>query len=228
MPVMLLFVLGLEIGGIKLVEPVFAPETLYYTIQVGGKTKGTYTCVLSKEKYKEKEALKFNLITVTGEDTSAFYDTVILYVDPVTLAPLYSQRKMAGKIKAKITAQYEKNKAKVHLETSMGSKEIDINIPQGSVDNEEITYIFRWIDLKGPKSGTLTDVTPSGGTTLKIKWEFKGDTLITIGEKNFKVYQVELNFLGRKVDMFYEKELPRRMIKYMDLSSGTEMVLRMD
>jgi hypothetical protein len=223
---LILILLGINIGDVKLVEPVFKPETLYYTIKMGDKGEGLYTNFIGKEKYEDRDALKLTFITFAGEGEEVFHDTVILYLNPETLNPLYSHRKMAGKINAEIRASYSEGKAKVQLKTQMGSKEVEIDVPEGGVDNEEITYLFRWIDFDGPKKGKLIDVVPSGGTTVDIKWELVGDTLITIGEREFKTYRVELNFLGRKVHIYYERELPRRMVKYIDFSTGTEMTIR--
>lgn len=223
---LIIVILGLQIGGMKLVEPETSPETLTYTLRAQGEKKGISTYTRAREEYKGVDAIKLTMITVTEGDTIPFHDTVTVFIDAKSLSPMYSHRSMAGKIKAEITARYEKEKAKVNLKTEMGSKDIDIKIPEESVDNEEITFLFRWLDEKGPKKGTLVDVAPGAGTTVEIKWEVKGDTTITLQKKKLETSIVELNFLGRKVRIFYEKEKPRRMVRYMDASTGTELILK--
>ena len=225
---LLVSLLGLEIGGMKMIKPAIAPETLCYTMSIASGEEGSSIYMVSEEKFKERNAVKLTTITTLGHDTSAFYDTITLFIDLNTFEPLMLKRAMRGKFSATITGDYQKDKVKVHLETKQGEKKFNIKREKGAVDNDEIVYILRWLDLKGPKKGTLTDITPAGGTTIKVNWEYAGDTTITISGKGFKAYNVKLNFLGRTVSVYYEKELPRRMLKYIDVSSGTKMTLRLD
>lgn len=224
---LLLAILGLEIGGMKMVKPTVAPETLHYSVNIASGEKGFSDYIVSPESFNKKKAIKLLNISTFGKDTSMIYDTVILFIDAKTLSPLFLKRTIRGKFNALITGEYQKGKVKIHLVTNRGEKNFDLDRPKEGVDNEEIVYLLRWLDKKGPKKGTIVDITPMGGRSIDVNWEYLGDTTVTINKKKISAYKVKLNFLGRGVDIFYEKDAPRRMLEYIDSSSGTKMTLKL-
>ncbi len=223
-----LSLLGLNIGSLS-VNPVFKPETLHYNLVMKGTESGTAVYTVIKEKFKGKDAIRIQNLMSSGRGAGAFYDTLTLYIDPKDFIPIYLDRTMRGKFNLRVTAEYTKKKVKVHLVSDNGKKDFEIDNPKGGLDNDEIIYLLRWIDLKkGPKKGTIKDISAIAGRTVDVKWEYKGDTTLTINNKSFDAYRVDLNFMGQHVLMFFEKNMPRRMLQYIAKESGTKMTLKVD
>lgn len=226
--VSLLLLIVLPLFAIQNFKMCFSvPEELTYTVKTEGEESGKSLYIVNEESIEGVDAYKIESYSELMRAGSPVHDSVTLYVEKNTWKPIYLRRVMkTPKFEMELVANYGKDKVNVSLTTNQGSKNFSIDLKEGAIDNEEVIYYLRCLDFENLKSGKLFDVTTMGGRIVEIKWEYKGEEKIKIGDKEFDSYKIELKLPGRKIEVNYEKGGKRRMLRYLDKSTLTELILK--
>ncbi len=196
---------------------ISVPETLHYSLEYNGQKIGKALNIMEKATFEGKSVYKYLGVTDVVKQGRNIRDSVILYFGK-DWTPIYLERYIKG-MNLSLTTRYKDGNASVKLNLAGKEKSFTISYPKGAIDNEEILPFLRCIDVRRVGSGEIVDITPLGGRTVKIKWKYKG----TAKMDGMEVTKVLLKMPMKKVELFLKGG---KIVKYLDKSSGLEMILQ--
>jgi len=197
-------------------------ETGAYAVIVKGDTIG-------KTVYKinyVKEGYKIDVLSEAESEGKKTSDHSVVTVEKNTLRPLKEEREIKTSGGAySVDADYTRKSVKIKLKTPMGEKSTEIPLSGNFFDNEMVTMLLRNIPFEKGFSAKINSVVPLSATSVPIEITVMEKEKINVPAGEFEARKVNLKFAGSEVNIWYNENPPREMVKYEDKQSGLLMVL---
>lgn len=212
-----------EEGKLSLRKPQWADgEVTNYELSVGGDSVGTLTYTIRETETDGEKSYEVEVLTAKEGTT----DHSVVTIKRDGLKPIREARTLEMQSgKYIIFANYSSDKVSIEAETPQGQKSTDLPIPENAFDNEVITMVLRAIPFKEGFKASLTSVAPISAVTVPIDVEVLGSEKITVAAGDFDCQKIKMKLAGREISLWYEKDAPRRMIKYEDAQTGITISL---
>lgn len=193
-----------------------------YQVIIAGQPSGSYRLSI-KLGQQTIELTSLTEVKFQGAETR---DSTVMVLRQDNLRPVSSSKKLITRgtiLNADIT--YSKDKASIKAITPMGEKSVDIPITINHFDNDEVTTLFRALEIKLNEEKELSVVTGLGGTSIPVKIKALAVEKITVPAGEFECNKYQMSLAGRLIDVWYEKTGMKRMVKYYDSQSNMAMEL---
>ena len=212
-----------EEGKLSLRKPQWADgEVTNYDLSVAGESVGSLIYTIRETETNGEKSYEVDILT-TMEGTT---DHSVVTIRRDGLKPLREARTLETQGgKYIIFANYTHDKVSIEANTPQGKKSTDLPIPENAFDNEVITLVLRTIPFKEGFKASLTSVAPISAVTVPIDVEVLGSEKITVSAGDFDCQKVKMKLAGRGIFIWYERNVPQRMIKYEDAQTGVTMSL---
>ena len=212
-----------EESKLSLRKPQWANgEVTNYDLSIAGESVGSITYTIRETETDGEKSYEIEVFA-TREGTT---DHSVVTIRRNGLKPLRETRTLETQGgKYIVFANYSSDKVSIEAETPQGKKSMDLPIPENAFDNEVIPMVLRTIPFKEGFKASLTSVAPISGVTVPVDVEVLGSEKITISTVDFDCQKVKLKLAGREILIWYEKNVPQRMIKYEDAQTGVTMSL---
>ncbi|OGC85595.1 MAG: hypothetical protein A2W07_07300 [candidate division Zixibacteria bacterium RBG_16_43_9] len=202
-------------------------EKFSYEIRYKDELVGSQDYLITDTLIEKTKAYQIKVATLTGYQSQNTFDSVSLIINQGNLKPLILERMiMTPQMFIKVQAIYLADKVKVKLETPQGNKETDIDFPKDGYDNEEIVLLLRALTLKERTKFTFKDVSPISATSFPVEIEVLKPEKVKVPSGEFLCNKVKMKVAGKEVELFYQKNKPNLMVKYLDNAGGTVMTLK--
>ncbi len=192
----------------------------------------SYFQIFDKEKNKEtgKAEVEIKKEKIAGVETYRFIQYVKenklktefrCDLHPQTLVPTFSEKTIVGKETHKITSYYKggKNFANIVIKGKKINKKLQLEVSPHFYENETVIFILRNFDInfwKNKEEVKFNVIIPQIGqhctAVAKLSAE---EEKIKFKDEDILTYKIELTSENtQKHYVWYEKEIPRRIIKY--------------
>jgi hypothetical protein len=198
-----------------------------YSIIVKNDTVGTITHIVDTSMVEEVPIYRFYSIIHANYGEISSLDSTMVAAKRENLQPILSRRiQIIGDQRTEVTAYYEEKKAILILKTKGSEKKLTFDLHGNVYDNGELVFLLRAFNFKPKNSVIITNVAPMVGRILKMNVRYAGEEDIIIGNRRIDVHHLELRMEGKKMDVYFEKRFPHRMVKYLDEKRGVTYILK--
>ncbi len=198
-------------------------EINQYRLMINNAIVGSYKLIY---KSISEPVIEIQAVTEIKQAASISQDSVVLLLRPNNLKPISSSKTLSTSgtiIKSEI--KYHNKKASIKARLPQGEKSIDIPININTYDNDQVTTILRAIELNPNDEREINVVIGLSGTTVPLKIKLVGEDKIKVPAGEFDCNKYNLSVVGRNIDIWYEKALTKRMVKYADAQANMIMEL---
>lgn len=200
-------------------------EINQYRLMIDTAIVGSYKLIY-KSISEPESVIEIQAVTEIKQAASISQDSVVLLLRPNNLKPISSSKTLSTSgtiIKSEI--KYHNKKASIKARLPQGEKSIDIPININTYDNDQVTTILRAIELNPNDEREINVVIGLSGTTVPLKIKLVGEDKIKVPAGEFDCNKYNLSVVGRNIDIWYEKALTKRMVKYADAQTNMIMEL---
>lgn len=216
-----------ETPGLKLNPPDWARnETSRYEVLLAGEPSGEHVLQLDRTVFEGVEVLQLvarTRVTIPGAETT---DSTWLVMHRDNLRPIRSVRSIVsgmGNLNADVL--YSKDQARVMAMTTDGEQTADVPISPFDFDNEQITTLLRALPLKLNVITGFNSLVGIGGAVIPVEAVLLDTQTITVPAGEFKCNHIQVTIAGQNLELWYETDGTRRMIRYAVAASELVMEL---
>ncbi len=201
-----------------------APETRVYDLFLKGSLQGTYYIDVDTATYEGKRAYKITYWAVRkGNEGEKSY----FFISPRDFRPLYSRKVITGiESNSVIEAFYEGDSIKLKLKSPSGEKELFFPRDDSTFDNSSLYMILSALDFEGKPSSAIRVVLLVQGSILTADYSVGEVREVEINGSKIRVYPVALKMLGKEIEVLYGADPPHRLVRYLEMDSGSGFILR--
>jgi len=202
-------------------------EKFAYEIRYKGELVGSSDYLITDTLVEKNKAYSIKVATLTGYLGQNTFDSVSLIVDHVNLKPQNLVRAtITPQIIMMVKARYLEDKVRIRLDTPLETKETEMDFPKDGYDNEEMLLLLRALTLKEGEKFSFTNIYPSMGKSNPVEIEVLKPEKVVVPSGEYLCNKVKMKIAGKEVELYYQKEKPNLMVKYVDNEAGTEMLLK--
>lgn len=202
-------------------------ESFSYEIRFKGKLVGSADYLITDTLFKKDKAYLIKVVTLTGYLGQNTFDSVSLIVNQENLKPLNLERTMiTPQTIMKVNARYLEDSVEIKLDSPQGTQETEIGFPEDGYDNEEIVLLLRALTLKEGKGFSFMDISPITATSFPVEIEVLKPEKVKVPLGEYLCNKLKMKVAGKEVELYYQKEKPYLMVKYVDEVASTEMWLK--
>lgn len=225
---LILFLSSVSLSQLAIKRPNWKNgERFSYEIWYTGVLMGSSDYSITRTIFEGRRAFLIQVSTVIKGTDQTTLDSVSLTVNRENLKPLNLERAL-GTTKAvtRVKARYLKDKVKIKLATPQGTKETDMDFPRDGYDNEEIILLLRALTLKEGAKFTFKDISPLSLASFPVEVEVAKPEKVKVPRGEYLCYKVRMKLPDKEIDLYFQKDKPNLLVKYVDNTGGTELLLR--
>jgi hypothetical protein len=201
-------------------------EKLYYNIIANDKVIGSAHYSIFFDLNADIPVYIIQLVTSTAPPFEYFYDTSIVCFRRDNFAPIWAWRKVESAMGYNIaTTRYNENKAEIWKETIDGSESNELQFNPPCFDNEMVLVLFRALRFQKARKYDFNVIVPMTLQTISNSVRKLGKTTINTTAGSFECDKIQLRFSNRIYNIFYERNEPRRLIRYQEKDSNIGLEL---
>ncbi len=201
------------------IPPIPDGELSRYVISVGGQPIGQMAMLVSREVFRERQALRIELVSRTASGSIETTDSSIVFVTADSLRPLSSFRFVrVGPALTTTAVNYTREAAAVA--TYAAGQEIQRLLPfdAATFDSDMLIMLGRSIQLSRDNTVTIKAVNPlgppSGGALFEGTVGLVGEETVTVPAGTFDCRKVLMNLGQFIIVTWYEKTGAQRLVRY--------------
>jgi hypothetical protein len=201
-------------------------EKLKYLVTRNDTTIGQADYSVYTDIEEETSVYILNMLTITKMDQDNLWDSSVVYFRRDNFTPVRAWRKVVTNLGYTIIeTHYNGNKADVWIETIDGKKTFNYTIRKPYFDNEMILTLMRSVRFAKAKRYTFNVFMPFSLQMTPVTVSSGNITTITTSAGTFECDRVSLSSLQNIYQLYYERQEPRRLIRYQEKKSNIALVL---
>lgn len=216
--------LSLFLIAFSLKPYALTPETRVYDLLLKGSLQGTYYIDVDTATYEGERAYRITYWAVrkgTEGEKSHFF------ISAKDFRPLYSRKVITGvESNSVIEALYEEDSIRLKLKSPSGEKKLLFPRDDSTFDNSSLYMILSALDFRKKPSGTIRVVLLVQGSALTADYSAGEVREVEVNGSKIRVYPVTLKLLDKEIEVLYEAAPPHRLVRYLEMDSGSGFILR--
>ena len=217
-------ILSLFLIAFSLKPYALTPETRVYDLLLKGSLQGTYYIDVDTATYEGERAYRITYWAVRkgneGEKSHFFFSAK-------SFRPFYSRKVITGvESNSVIEALYEEDSIRLKLKSPSGEKELLFPRDDSTFDNSSLYMILSALDFRKKPSGTIRVVLLVQGSALTADYSAGEVREVEVNGSKIRVYPVTLKLLDKEIEVLYEAAPPHRLVRYLEMDSGSGFILR--
>ena len=223
-----LFFFSFSSGELKIKNPEWKDgEKISYEIRYKGELVGSVDYLIVDTLVGGTKAYMIKVATLTGYLGVNTYDSISLIVNQNNLKPINLKRYFITPEDIKMVhARYLEDKVKFKIDTFLGTEEKEIDFPEDGYDNEEVVLLLRALPLKEGTRVTFSNISSLAAKSIPVEIEISKSEKIKAPLGEFLCNRLKMKSGEKYVDLWYQKSKPYLMVRYLDNTSGTEILLK--
>ncbi|MFO7639540.1 MAG: DUF3108 domain-containing protein [bacterium] len=203
-------------AGLSLDQPDWAEsEISQYSVVVDEDTVGQHIVQLHRVEFESVPALNLVIETLSGDEGTVSHDSAWVMLRLADLRPIRSSRSISNpEFTASIEVSYSRDSARVSALTPAGPESGAIPLEPLDYDNDQVTQLVRALPLEPDTALTFGVVIGIIGDKTPAELRLVGTETVTVPAGTFDCRRVQLTIAGQQVDIWYETEGLRRMVRY--------------
>ncbi len=226
--VLILFLSSVGLSQLVIKKPNWKNgERFSYELWYNDVLMGSSDYLIKRSMFEGRRAYLINVSTVIKGSDKTTLDSTSLYLDRDNLKPLNLDRAM-GTLQelTRVKARYLKDKVKVKLITAKVIRETELAFPQDAYDNEGVVLLLRALTFKEGQKYSFKDISPLSLASFPVEVEIGKIEKVTVPRGEYLCYRVMMKLPDKEIDLYYQKEKPNLLVKYVDNTGGTQLLLR--
>ncbi|MCX8015678.1 MAG: hypothetical protein N2748_06615 [candidate division WOR-3 bacterium] len=168
------------------------------------------------------------LETVTEREMPDDYitDSSVVHFRRDNFRPIWSYRMLETDLGWTITeVHYNEKDIDIWFETIDGRETFALSLSPPYFDSEMLLALLRAVQFKKSKKYTFNVVNPLMLTSTKNSVRYCAKIMIPMPQEYLECDKLQLNTPFKNIELFYERKLPRRLIKFQEKKSDVIAVL---
>jgi hypothetical protein len=201
-------------------------EKLYYRIMRNDTMIGSVTYSLYFDTDGDIPIFSLEMLSQTESDEDYVWDSSIVHFRRDNFAPIWALRNIETDFGySTVETHYDGSDVEIWLETIDGKESYDLSIREPYFDNEMLFTILRAVRFSKFKKYTMNILLPLSLQNMSMSVRHSGITTVTTPAGSFECDRVSLTSMQDKINLFYERGEPRRLIRYQRNKSPIAVVL---
>ncbi len=203
-----------------------AREDLAYSLVIDSVPAGVYTLATRSLDTLGVPALWISSLTALQSPSGLISDSAVVVARRADLLPLRSRRAVTvSPGTARSTVVYSGGRAAISAVRPDDEKTVSLRVDRRTFDNDQLTTLLRVLSV--PPDSTVELSALSGVATISIPVRVRSlpDERAVVPAGDFVCRRLRMNLLGRDVDLWYEPDGARRLVRYLDPAARLVMEL---
>lgn len=201
-------------------------EISHYLLLLGTDTLGMMYSTITHTKVEARAAYQIRVLTQTDYQDEKTTDSILLVVNRSDLRPIILDRAtVSALLHMTLKAKYTRDKVVIEAVVPQGPKKTEVNLPVNVYDNEQIIFLLRALPLKTGYRALFQDVATNAAQVFPVAVEVTGEEKVASPAGDFVCWKVTINGGGKNITAWYQKDKPKRLVKYFDKQGEVTLLL---
>jgi hypothetical protein len=169
------------------------------------------------------------MLSQTEWDEDYVWDSSIVYFRRDNFAPIWALHNIETDFGySMVETHYDGSDVNIWLETIDGKESYDVSVREPYFNNEMLFTLLRAVRFNRGKKYSLNIFDPLTMQKMSISVRYNGKTTIETPAGSFECDRIYLKKAQSKLYLFYERQEPRRLVRYQEKNSSIAVVLLKD
>ncbi|MBS4016421.1 MAG: hypothetical protein KGZ86_08325 [Candidatus Latescibacteria bacterium] len=204
-------------------------EKTYYDIIMNDEIIGGAHYTIFLDMNVDMPVYILHLVTTTEPPYDYFYDTSVVCFRRDDFTPVWAWRKVESDMGYSIvTTRYSESEAEIWKETIDGNESFEVRHDYPFYDNEMVLTLLRALRFQRARRYQLDVIVPMTleKITNTVRRISKATVKTSVG--SFECDKIQLRYHNRTYYIFYERNEPRRLIRYQEKNTKIALELSED
>jgi len=192
-----------------------ATEITQLRVIAGGDTVGDHIIQLHRVEHDGVPALNIITETMAGTADHITHDSAWVLVRLPNLRPVHSARRISNpEMDMTFELVYGREQVRVTALGPDGPEGLDLPFGPLDFDNEQVTTLIRALPLEPDEPFGFNIIIGAVGMKVPAELELIGNETVEVPVGTFECRRVRLTIAGQSVDIWYELDGLRRLVRY--------------